>query len=95
MVHSESLADTSTLKSINAEIEEKFGYPNYFKPSISGIGDFNYDVLSHYRVPVYGEPHGGQKDVAGKMEPRFLGYNEFGESVPNPEYPFDSSIRTL
>ncbi len=89
-----SLADAPSLESINAEIEKKFGPANYFVETMPGVGDFNYTILEKYRVPVYGGPHGGEKEVdskTGRTEPRFLGYNEFGESVPNPEYPFDSS----
>ncbi len=86
-----SYADAPSLESINAEIEDEFGLKDYFIETMPGAGDFNHAILEEYRVPVYGTPHGGTKEVSGKLEPRFLGYNEFGESVPNPEYPFDSS----
>ncbi len=89
-----SYADAPNLQTINEEIEKKYGVKNYFVKTMPDVGDFNDTILEKYRVPVYGGPHGGEKVVdskTGRTEPRFLGYNEFGESVPNPEYPFDSS----
>ncbi len=90
IVYSLNYADAPSVQSINAEIEKKYGYPDYFRDAIPDVGDFNYAILEDYQVPVYGAPHGDTKDNKGKIEPRFLGYNRNGESVPNPHFPHDS-----
>lgn len=90
-----SFASVDTIiNQLNSDIEKRFNFSNYFLTHMQ-TGDFNESAYLKYHVPVYGKPHGDYKNVDGVMEPRFIGYADNGESVPNPVFPPDEVDSTL